>query len=65
VVISEGGIVGSSIGYHLTQAGCRRVVVLGRESHRGKGSTGKSIGGVQAQFSTDLSIRMSLFSNLA
>ena len=38
------------------------MVVLERENHQGKGSTGKSMGGVRAQFSTDLSIRMSLFS---
>jgi sarcosine oxidase subunit beta len=62
VVIIGGGIVGSSIAYHLTNAGCRNVVVLERESHQGKGSTGKSMGGVRAQFSTDVSIRMSLFS---
>jgi sarcosine oxidase, subunit beta len=62
VVIIGGGIVGSSIAYQLTTAGCRKVVVLERESHQGKGSTGKSMGGVRAQFSTDLSIRMSLFS---
>jgi sarcosine oxidase subunit beta len=62
VVIIGGGIVGSSIAYQLTTAGCRNIVVLERESHQGKGSTGKSMGGVRAQFSTDLSIRMSLFS---
>jgi sarcosine oxidase subunit beta len=62
VVIIGGGIVGSSIAYQLTAAGCRNVVVLERESHQGNGSTGKSMGGVRAQFSTDLSIRMSLFS---
>ncbi len=62
VVIIGGGIVGSSIAYQLTSAGCRNVVVLERESHQGKGSTEKSMGGVRAQFSTDVSIRMSLFS---
>jgi sarcosine oxidase, subunit beta len=62
VVIIGGGIVGSSIAYHLTSAGCRSVLVLERESHQGKGSTGKSMGGVRAQFSTDASIRMSLYS---
>lgn len=62
VVIIGGGIVGSSIAYQLTKAGCRNVVLLERESHQGKGSTGKSMGGVRAQFSTDVSIRMSLFS---
>ena len=62
VVIIGGGIVGASIAYQLTLAGCRSVVVLERETHQGKGSTGKSMGGVRAQFSTDVSIRMSLFS---
>ncbi len=62
VVIIGGGIVGSSIAYHLTQAGCRSVVVIERESHQGKGSTGKSMGGVRAQFATPVNIQMSLYS---
>jgi sarcosine oxidase subunit beta len=62
VVIVGGGIVGSSIAYQLTAAGCRSVVILERESSQGKGSTGKSMGGVRAQFSTPVNIRMSLFS---
>ncbi len=62
VVIIGGGIVGSSIAYHLTEAGCRNVLVVERESHQGKGSTGKSMGGVRAQFSTPVNIRMSLYS---
>jgi sarcosine oxidase, subunit beta len=62
VVIVGGGIVGSSIAYQLTHAGCRDVVILERESHQGKGSTGKSMGGVRAQFSTTSSIQMSLYS---
>jgi sarcosine oxidase subunit beta len=62
VVIVGGGIVGSSIAYHLTASGCRSVLVLERESAQGKGSTGKSMGGVRAQFSTPVSIQMSLYS---
>jgi sarcosine oxidase subunit beta len=62
VVIIGGGIVGSSIAYHLTAAGCKRVLVIERESSQGKGSTGKSMGGVRAQFSTPVNIRMSLYS---
>ena len=61
-MIIGGGIVGSSIAYQLTKAGCRNVLVLERESHQGKGSTGKSMGGVRAQFSTPVSIQMSLYS---
>jgi sarcosine oxidase subunit beta len=62
VVIVGGGIVGSSIAYHLTASGCRSVLVIERESAQGKGSTGKSMGGVRAQFSTPVSIQMSLYS---
>jgi sarcosine oxidase subunit beta len=62
VIIIGGGIVGSSIAYHLTEAGCTNVLILERETHQGKGSTGKSMGGVRAQFSTTESIKMSLYS---
>lgn len=62
VVIVGGGIVGSSIAYHLTEAGCRNVLILEREAHQGKGSTGKSMGGVRAQFTTPVNIQMSLYS---
>jgi len=62
VVIIGGGIVGSSVAYHLTQAGCRNVVVLERESQQGNGSTGKSMGGVRSQFATPVNIRLSLYS---
>src|SRR5207245_831437 len=57
-----GGIVGLSIAYHLIVAGCKDVLVIERESAQGKGSTGKSMGGVRAQFSTPVNIQMSLYS---
>src|SRR6266567_4416805 len=62
VVIIGGGIVGSSIAWHLTHAGCKNLLVIERESSQGKGSTGKSMGGVRAQFSTPVNIQMSLYS---
>jgi sarcosine oxidase subunit beta len=62
VVVIGGGIVGSSIAWHLTKAGCKSVLVIERESSQGKGSTGKSMGGVRAQFSTPVNIQMSLYS---
>lgn len=62
VVIVGGGIVGASVAYHLTAAGCSSVLVIERESHQGKGSTGKSMGGVRSQFSTAVNIQMSLYS---
>ena len=62
VVLIGGGIVGSSIAYHLVAAGCKNVLVIERETAQGKGSTGKSMGGVRAQFSTTVNIQMSLYS---
>ncbi|MGI8741723.1 MAG: NAD(P)/FAD-dependent oxidoreductase [Bryobacteraceae bacterium] len=62
VVIIGAGIVGSSIAYHLTEAGCNSVLMIERETRQGLGSTGKSMGGVRAQFATEVNIRMSLHS---
>ncbi|HTF36973.1 MAG TPA: FAD-dependent oxidoreductase [Blastocatellia bacterium] len=62
VVIIGGGIVGSSVAYHLTEAGCANVLVVEREQQQGMGSTAKSMGGVRAQFSTPINIKMSLYS---
>src|SRR6266480_6627738 len=62
VVIIGSGIVGSSVAYHLAEQGCTNVLVIERESHQGKGSTGKSMGGVRAQFATTVNIEMSLYS---
>jgi len=62
VVIIGSGIVGSSVAYHLADAGCTNVLVIEREAHQGKGSTGKSMGGVRAQFTTPVNIQMSRYS---
>jgi sarcosine oxidase subunit beta len=62
VVIIGAGIVGSSIAFHLTAAGVKNVLVIERETRQGLGSTGKSMGGVRAQFATDVNIQMSLYS---
>jgi sarcosine oxidase subunit beta len=62
VVIIGSGIVGSSVAYHLSEQGCTNVLVVEREAHQGKGSTGKSMGGVRAQFATPVNIQMSRYS---
>jgi sarcosine oxidase subunit beta len=62
VVIIGGGIVGSSIAYHLAEAGCADVLIVEREEQQGMGSTGKSAGGVRAQFATPINIQMSIYS---
>jgi glycine/D-amino acid oxidase-like deaminating enzyme len=62
VVIIGGGIVGSSVAYHLAEQGCTDVLVIEREERQGLGSTSKSMGGVRAQFATPINIQMSLYS---
>ena len=60
VAIIGGGIIGTSLAYHLARrGGAGRVVVLER-ALVGSGATGKCNGGVRLQFSTPLSIRFSL-----
>jgi sarcosine oxidase subunit beta len=62
VVIIGGGIVGSSVAYNLAESGCANVLIIEREEKQGLGSTGKSMGGVRAQFATPVNIQMSLYS---
>ena len=62
VVIIGGGIIGSSIAYYLSEAGCANVLVIERELEQGLGSTGRATGGVRAQFSTAINVQMSLYS---
>jgi sarcosine oxidase subunit beta len=50
VVILGGGIMGTSIAYHLAEAGVRNVVLLERNV-LGSGSSAKPLGGVRATFS--------------
>jgi sarcosine oxidase, subunit beta len=62
VVIIGGGIVGSSVAYHLAESGCANVLIIEREEKQGLGSTSKSMGGVRAQFATPINIQMSIYS---
>src|SRR5258705_5458333 len=62
IVIIGAGVVGASVAYHLTQRGCRDVLILERENFLGLGSTGKATGGVRAQFETEINIKLSLYS---
>lgn len=61
IVIIGGGIIGVSIAYHLAQKGAKDVVLLER-GMLGEGSTAKCVGGIRAQFSTEINIRFSLAS---
>lgn len=57
VVIVGGGVVGASVAFHLAEAGVRDVLVLERDEPA-SGSSGKPIGGIRAQFSDPLNIRL-------
>jgi sarcosine oxidase subunit beta len=57
VVIIGGGVMGTSIAFHLADAGVRDVVLLER-AELGSGSTSKAAGGVRAQFSDALNIEL-------
>ncbi|MFK0108400.1 NAD(P)/FAD-dependent oxidoreductase [Streptomyces sp. NPDC091217] len=57
VVIIGGGVMGTSIAYHLASAGVRDVVLVERDE-LAAGSTSKAAGGVRAQFSDELNIQL-------
>ncbi|WP_408005339.1 NAD(P)/FAD-dependent oxidoreductase [Saccharothrix espanaensis] len=57
VVIIGGGVVGVSAAFHLAEAGVSDVVLLER-AELGSGSTCKAAGGVRAQFSDEVNIRL-------
>ncbi|MGW2231871.1 FAD-dependent oxidoreductase, partial [Streptomyces formicae] len=59
VVVIGGGVMGTSIAFHLAEAGVRDIVVVERDE-LGQGSSGKPIGGVRAQFSDPLNIELGL-----
>ena len=59
VVVVGGGVMGTSIAFHLAEAGVRDVLLLERDA-LGAGSTSKAAGGVRAQFSHDVNIALGL-----
>ncbi len=59
VVVIGGGVMGASVLYHLAAAGCTNAVMIERDTIAA-GSTSKAAGGIRAQFSDELNIRMSL-----
>jgi len=58
VIVIGGGVIGAATGYHLAKLG-RKVLLLERDFPCA-GSTGRCIGGIRAQFTHDLSIRVML-----
>ena len=59
IIIIGGGIIGTSIAYHLARKKAQGVVLL-EKGLLGEGSTAKCAGGIRAQFSTEINIRFSL-----
>ena len=57
IVVAGGGAVGASIAYHLALLGARDVVLAERDEIAG-GATGKAMGGVRQQFSTEAEVRL-------
>jgi sarcosine oxidase subunit beta len=57
VVVLGGGVVGVSTAFHLAEAGVRDVLLLERDA-LGSGSTSRAAGGVRAQFSDELNVRL-------
>ncbi|HYS02146.1 MAG TPA: FAD-binding oxidoreductase [Candidatus Eisenbacteria bacterium] len=59
VVIVGAGVMGCSLAFHLARMGKRQVVVLDR-GEIGQGATLACAGGVRAQFSTEINIRVGI-----
>ncbi len=62
MVIIGAGVIGCSVAFHLTRLGRRRVSVLEKEDLPGSGSTARANGGIRAQFTTEVNVKMSLLS---
>src|SRR3972149_257054 len=57
VVIIGGGVIGTSVAFHLAKLGMRDLLLLER-SRRAAGSTGRSVGIVETTYGTDVNVAM-------
>jgi sarcosine oxidase subunit beta len=57
IVVVGAGAIGASIAYHLALAGARDVV-LAERAEVASGATGKAMGGIRQQFSTEAEVRL-------
>jgi sarcosine oxidase subunit beta len=62
VVVIGAGIVGASIAYHLAARGCTDVLLLEQAETEVSGSSARSAAGVRHQFSSEVNVRLSLYS---
>ncbi len=58
-MIIGGGVIGLSIAYHLGKKRAGKIVLL-EKGQLGEGSTGRCVGGIRTQFSTEINILFSL-----
>jgi sarcosine oxidase subunit beta len=59
IVIIGGGVIGVSIAYYLALKKPGKIILL-EKGQLGEGSTGRCVGGIRLQFSTEINIRFSL-----
>jgi sarcosine oxidase subunit beta len=59
VVVIGGGVIGTSIAFHLAEAGVPGVLLIERDQ-LGAGSTSKAAGGIRAQFSDPTNVAISM-----
>jgi sarcosine oxidase subunit beta len=62
VVIIGAGIMGASIAYHLAARGCSDLLILEQAETEITGSTARSAAGIRHQFSSEVNVRLSLYS---
>jgi len=62
IVILGGGVIGTSVAWHLARRGHRDVLVLDRSHELGAGSTSRATGGFRLQFDNETEVRLSLLS---
>jgi sarcosine oxidase subunit beta len=58
IVIAGAGAIGASIAYHLVRRGASDEIVLCDRAEVASGATGKAMGGVRQQFSTEPEVRL-------
>jgi sarcosine oxidase subunit beta len=60
IVIIGGGVMGTSVAYHLALRGQKNILLLEKDEFFGQEATGRCAGGVRFQFSTEINVRLSL-----